>query len=192
MTYSHESDNRDFTPTQHSEGAAPSEVFWVKGKETSAIGDLPEQISNVSYTFFRHQALKQREHTPIGQPIPDMEILYDFWSHFLVRSYNARMYEQFRRLAYEDATQRDSTIGVKKLASYYNDSILAEKVISDELARDYVDLVRDEIERHKTFQHERVAFEKLRSAWRNGATNLRNRVKVDRILDADLKAELER
>ena len=96
------------------------------------------------------------------------------------------MYEEFRRLALEDYTTRDSTIGLHNLVMYYDVSILSHKVVSDELARDYVELVRSEAARS-----EKVAFDKLRAAWRNGALNLKNRVKVDKILDPALKAELE-
>ena len=97
------------------------------------------------------------------------------------------MYEEFRHLAFEDITQRDSNVGIKNLVLYYDESILGQKVISDDLARDYVELVKAE-----TSRHDRLAFDKLRSAWRNGAFNLRNRRKIDKILDPHLKAELER
>ena len=97
------------------------------------------------------------------------------------------MYEEFRNLAFDDATYRDSNVGVRNLVAYYDESILSQKVISDDLARDYVDLVKAEISKK-----DRLAFDKLRSAWRNGALNLKNRIKIDKILDADLKAELER
>lgn len=97
------------------------------------------------------------------------------------------MYEEFRHLAFEDAAQRESHVGVRNLVLYYDESVLSQKVISDDLARDYVDLVKVEASRK-----ERLAFDKLRSAWRNGAFNMRNRVKIDKIIDADLRAELER
>lgn len=97
------------------------------------------------------------------------------------------MYEEFRHLASDDSTNRNSTIGVRNLVIYYDESILGQKVISDDVARDYVELVKSEASKVDKF-----AFDKLRAALRNGALNLKNRVKIDKILDADLKAELER
>ena len=136
---------------------------------------------------FRHNALKQRKQSPMGQCHRDMDILYQFWSHFLIRNFNTRMYEEFRHLAFEDSTTRDSTIGLRNLVMYYDASVLGQKVISDDLARDYVELVKLEASRK-----EKVAFDKLRAALRNGAMNFKNRVKLDKILDTDLKADLER
>ena len=97
------------------------------------------------------------------------------------------MYEEFRQLAHEDATQRDTTVGTRNLVQYYDESVLGHKIISDDLAHDYVDLVKME-----ATNNERPAFDKLRAAWRNGAFNLKNRKKIDNILEPELKAELER
>lgn len=97
------------------------------------------------------------------------------------------MYEEFRRIAFEDAKRQGSTVGIKNLVQFYAKSILGQKTISDEIARDFVDLVKAE-----SSDRERPAFDKLRAAWRNGAFNMKNRKKIDKILDVDLKAELER
>jgi la-related protein 1 len=96
------------------------------------------------------------------------------------------MYEEFRRIAFEDAAKHDSSAGMKNLIQYYDESILGQKIISDEIARDFVALVKGEMS-----STERPAFDKLRAAWRNGAFNMKNRKKIDNIIDAELKAELE-
>ena len=97
------------------------------------------------------------------------------------------MYEEFRQIAFEDAKKHDSTVGIRNLIQYYDESILGHKVISDEIARDFVNIVKDD-----SLGTKRLAFDKLRAAWRNGAFNLKNRKKIDNIVDAELKAELER
>ena len=96
------------------------------------------------------------------------------------------MYEEFRHLSFEDITRRETSVGIKNLVQYYDESILGPRVVSDDLARDYVDLVKTELSRN-----EKLAFDKLRATWRNGAFNMRNRSKIDKIIDSELKAQLE-
>ena len=98
------------------------------------------------------------------------------------------MYEEFHRLAVEDATRWDSTTGMRNLLRFYDESILSQKAVSDDkVAQDFVDLIKTE--RSKS---ERPVFAKMRSAWRNGAFNMRNRSKLTKFVDSDLKVELER
>lgn len=175
------------SPTR-SPNSNASPVFWVKNKE-APIDSLPNDLTHEPYSVFRRNALKQREHAGTGHCHRDTDVLYQFWSHFLIRNFNPSMYNEFRRLAFEDATQRGSNVGMKNLVQYYDESILGQKVISNEIARDFLDLVRHE--RHENAD-ERPGFIKLRAAWRNGAFNMKNRKKIDTIIDQELKAELEK
>lgn len=163
-------------------------VLWIKDNPSPFnLLELPNECSHESYHDFRRNALKQREQSATGADQLDMQSLYGFWSHFLIRNFNARMYQEFRESAFEDA-ERGSTIGKKNLLQYYNESILSQKTIADDnIARDFVELVKSE-----STTAERPAFAKLRAVWRNGAFNMKNRHKLTKFIDTELKTELER
>jgi hypothetical protein len=98
------------------------------------------------------------------------------------------MYGEFRQFALEDFAQRGSTTGMQSLLQYYFESILSQKTVADDnIARDFVNMVKDE-----TPNAERPAFAKLRAKWRDGAFNMKNRHKLTKFIDTNLKAELER
>jgi len=59
------------------------------------------------------------------------------------------------------------------------------------LARHYVDLVKHE-KLTSDLDSDRPAFTKLRLAWRNGALDMKSRKKIDNLVDAALREELER
>ncbi|KAL9604516.1 MAG: hypothetical protein Q9219_000481 [cf. Caloplaca sp. 3 TL-2023] len=174
------------SPSQRPNNLAPPPVFWVKDKDTP-IDSLPEGLTHEPYNIFRRNALMQREQTPSGTCHYDMDILYQFWSHFLIRNFNARMYLEFRQTALEDAEKHGSNVGLRNLIQYYNESVIGQKIVSDIIATDFVNLVKSE-----STEKERPAFAKLRAAWRNGVFNMKNRKKLDSIFDPSLKTELER
>jgi la-related protein 1 len=163
--------------------------MWVKGQRQQA--PIPEGNKDELYTTVRARALENRESSAPGETHPDMKVLYEFWSHFLCRNFNPKMYSEFRKYALEDAKE-NAIYGVKSLISYYDEILISKKkVIPDVLASHYVELVKDEKSKAGP-DSERPAFAKLRSAWRNGALDLRSRKKIDNLVDPKLKEELER
>ena len=158
--------------------------MWVKGQRQQA--PVSEHQSREPYLTFRARALKRRETSTAGQTHSDMKLLYEFWSHFLCRNFNTRMYNEFRQYAFEDARSK-STSGMRNLISYYDEILNSKKkVIPDLFASHYVDLVKSES------SDDKPAFERLRAAWRNGALDLKSRKKIDNLVDQKLREELER
>lgn len=96
------------------------------------------------------------------------------------------MYSEFRQLASSDTTQRHNDTGISNLIKYYSESLSSQIPIRDNVAKDYVELVKSE-----SSNADRPAFKQLRAAWRNGALNLKNRKKLGDLLDSSIKSELD-
>lgn len=78
--------------------------------------------------------------------------------------------------------------GVGLLGTYYDQVLNSRRrPIPSTLAKHYVELVKEE-----NTDGERVAFGKLRAAWRNGALDMKSRKKIDGFVDQVLREELER
>ncbi|CZR60805.1 uncharacterized protein PAC_10701 [Phialocephala subalpina] len=171
------------SPTKTSNNGPP--VMWVKGQRQQAV--VSEHNSEELYTSFRARTLKNRDASLPGETHPDMSLLYEFWSHFLCRNFNAHMYSEFREYALQDS-QNNAISGVKNLISYYDEILNSKKkVIPEILARHYVELVQQEDP-----AGERPAFERLRVAWRNGALDIKSRKQIGNLVDAKLREDLDR
>jgi la-related protein 1 len=54
-----------------------------------------------------------------------MQKLYNFWSQMLLNDFNAKVYQEFRDLALEDASREaPSTSGLKSLVEFYEKLLL--------------------------------------------------------------------
>lgn len=106
---------------------------------------MPSDITHESYFHLRSKALKQRQNTPFGSTCYDMEVLYQFWSHFLIRNFNTRMYEEFQQLAIDDAVHYMTDVGLASLIQLYSQSLLSSQtLVRTRVACDYVALAESE------------------------------------------------
>jgi la-related protein 1 len=177
----------------HSRAASPSasssqagdHVFWIKDTE-EPVDTLPSDLTRESYVHLRLKALEQREHAATGTCPYDLKVLYQFWSHFLIRNFNNRMYNEFKYYADTDAKDRVSFEGQEALIKYYCESVGSANPLPTRVVNDYIELLKTEGPKVDS-----ELFKSLQSAWLNKALNLRNRKKLSDILDSGLKAQLE-
>jgi la-related protein 1 len=143
-------------------------------------------VMGETYTNLRLRALDQRDHAATGNCPYDLDVLYQFWAHFLLRNFNSKMYAEFKYFANEDGKQRCSLVGLQNLLKYYDHALLSSSTIRDSVIHDYVELVCNE-----PAALDGAAFKQLRAAWRNGAMALKNRKKLADIVSESLKERLE-
>ncbi|KAL9049195.1 MAG: hypothetical protein Q9162_007347 [Coniocarpon cinnabarinum] len=162
-----------------------SAVFWIKDQQHSV--ELPQNAMSVPYARVYESAKHQRRNAEPAQCPPDMVLLYDFWSHFLLRNYNKKMYDDFRVFAFEDANN-GSHLGIDHLFEYYSKALFsADRPIRRSVAQDFVNQVR-----YEDAHGDRPAFKRLRTAWRNGEMNIKSRKILQDVMEPDLKASLDR
>ncbi|KAF2094873.1 hypothetical protein NA57DRAFT_45965 [Rhizodiscina lignyota] len=167
-------------------------LYWVKDND-QPVDCLPSFSERERYLDLYSKALKERDEASKGVSPYNVDVLYGFWSHFLLRNFNTTMYNDFRRLAVDDFENRESVAGFKALLKYYKEALSNENhSIRTRVAWHYVDLAKRDLENEDAGRRtDKLAFKQLKNQWRDGATSLRNRKVLGEFVDDELRTTLD-
>lgn len=97
-------------------------IVWI---DEQGVASAKQQRDRKPYVEIRKAALEQRQNAKPGETPKEMQKLYKFWSQMLLNDFNAKVYQEFRDLALEDASREiPLKCGLKSLLEFYDRLLL--------------------------------------------------------------------
>lgn len=172
-------------PPLHRSAESHSNIAWVIGSEDKfkAEESRVAALNHKPYDSVRNQSLEQRE-TLGPAKCSDMNVLYRFWSHFLVTKYNESMYNEFKKFALEDA-DASARSGLEYLFKFYAKYILRPENVGINVIQDMVKISTAEAQHGESF-----GVEKLKTILANEELNKVYRQTIESLLGSDVRSAM--
>lgn len=164
------------------QGKTVTDIGWFSAPKSGYT--VEEGVVHRSYSEVR--ALVDLQRSGSGpQRSSDLNTLYKFWSHLLVDSFNSSMYNDFKRLALEDADNGDRH-GIDELFKFYGRSFRQRNTVGYNIIGEFMSLVRAD-----TKHGQKLGLDKIRNILTSPVTSVNIKSAIDQLIDPEMRNYLQ-